>query len=80
MKYGHIYIHKCEHCGVRLRRTRQGTNAAWYRRHGLEPQANPIRWVSGNASMHCWDARSQDDWVRGVYGVDQRHSPTLGES
>ena len=47
------YLHTCANCGVRIRRHRQSTNAAWYKRHNLEPKPFPITWVDPQGWIQC---------------------------
>jgi len=79
-----IYLHTCGRCGARVRRHRQSTNAAWYKRHNLEPKAFPITWVDGSGSQDCGSVQARRERrERGErdinLGADARHRPSPDE-
>lgn len=73
-----IYLHTCANCGSRIRRTRQHTNAAWYKRNRIEmPLAQPISWWSTNGHWSCSVAPYGQGHDRKWHDSDQRHVPAM---
>lgn len=73
----HWYVHRCGTCGTPVRRHRQSTQAAWYKRNNLEPKPWPITWVDASGSQDCTSIharryRKEQGW-REVFGSDLRH-------
>ena len=75
------YLHHCAGCGVPIRRHRQHTNAAWYRRNGLEPKPFPITWHDASGAGDCASPHARrwrkEHGMRGVLhlSLDARHHP-----
>jgi hypothetical protein len=79
-----VFLHCCARCGARIRSHRQSTNAAWYRRHGLEPKAFPIIWVDRGGSQDCGSVQARRERrERGErdtnFGSDARHVVSVDE-
>jgi hypothetical protein len=72
------FVHTCGRCGVKVRRHRQHTNAAWYKRNRLEPKAWPITWVDRGGQQDCMSIaamteRREMGMPRANHGPDARH-------
>jgi hypothetical protein len=79
-----FYLHTCGRCGARIRRYRQRSSAAWFKRNHLEPKAWPLTWHDTSGSTDCSSVQARRERKeRGErdtnWGPDARHAPSIDE-